>query len=144
MPPAEALLSGVAKAAISFCTDANSDGIIDLSEGCLAVVLTEDGSAARLVAKYRPPCPVVVVSPNARALRGLAAVFGLHPLQVASFAGGAAPAVKAGIEHALAAGLAVDGVKALVVSGGPRATSADGGPVLTAEYLGALLLAVGL
>ena len=30
-------------------TDANGDGIVELSEGCLAVVLTEDGSAARLV-----------------------------------------------------------------------------------------------
>jgi hypothetical protein len=35
--PQEALLSGVSKAAISFCTDANGDGIIELSEGCLAV-----------------------------------------------------------------------------------------------------------
>lgn len=43
--------------------------------------MTEDGSAARLVAKYRPPCPVIVVSPNARALRSLAVTFGLYPLQ---------------------------------------------------------------
>jgi hypothetical protein len=46
------------------------------------IVLTEDGSAARLVAKYRPPCPVIVVSPNARALRSLAVTFGLYPMLV--------------------------------------------------------------
>lgn len=35
--PNEALLSGVARAAISFCTDANGDGMIELKEGCIAV-----------------------------------------------------------------------------------------------------------
>ncbi|GBF99836.1 pyruvate kinase [Raphidocelis subcapitata] len=132
----EAILSGVSKAAISFCTDANGDGIIDLSEGCLAVVLTEDGSAARLVAKYRPPCPVVVVSPNARALRSLSATFGLYPLQVESFTADPSRAITAGIDFALSQGLAVDGIKVLVVSGGPKTASADASPVVTSENLG--------
>ncbi len=35
--PRESVLSGVSKAAIAFCTDGNSDGMIQLSEGCLAV-----------------------------------------------------------------------------------------------------------
>jgi hypothetical protein len=52
------------------------------------VVITEDGSAARLVAKYRPPCPVVVVSDNARALRSLAVTFGLYPMLVGAPGGG--------------------------------------------------------
>lgn len=142
------------------------------------MVLTKDGSAARLVAKYRPPCPVVVVSPNARALRSLAISFGLFPckvrprallavtalsicrltrhsfargqplplpkfserqishLQVDSFDKGPAVAVRAGIEAAMAGGLAVDGIKAIVVTGGSGA-SADASPVLTGENLGA-------
>ena len=46
------------------------------------MVLTEDGTAARLVAKYRPPCPVIAVSTNPRTLRSLAVTFGLIPCQV--------------------------------------------------------------
>jgi hypothetical protein len=183
--PKEAILSGVSKAAISFCTDANGDGIVDLTEGCLAVVLTENGSAARLVAKYRPPCPVVVVSPNATTLRSLSATFGLYPLQarfasgrgccarpalapdrgpsgrclcpcdprvctdahqehpspahpqVESFSADPSRAISAGVDFALSQGLAVDGIKVLVVSGGPKLASADESPVVTSENLGA-------
>lgn len=54
-----------------------------------------------------------------------------------SFAKGGAAAIRAGIEHALASGLAVDGVKCIVVSGGNGAASADKSPVVTGEYLGA-------
>ncbi|KAI8465728.1 MAG: pyruvate kinase [Monoraphidium minutum] len=134
--PKEALLSGVAKSAISFCTDNNGDGIIELSEGCLAVVLTEDGSAAQLVAKYRPPCPVIAVSTNARTLRSLAVTFGIIPLKVESWKDGSARAVRLGIEFALANGYAVDGIKVLAVTGGPNHAPADDAPVMTTEYLG--------
>jgi pyruvate kinase len=47
-------------------------------------VLTGDGTAARLVSKYRPPCPVVVVSDNEAVLRGLAGYFALYPCKVRS------------------------------------------------------------
>ena len=46
------------------------------------MVLTEDGSAAKAVAKYRPPCPVVVASPNEAVLRQLGVVFGIYPCKV--------------------------------------------------------------
>jgi pyruvate kinase len=46
------------------------------------VVLTEDGSAAKAVAKYRPPCPVVVACPSERVLRQLGVVFGVYPCKV--------------------------------------------------------------
>jgi hypothetical protein len=49
---------------------------------CAQVVVTETGEAAQWVAKYRPPCPVVVVSNNAHVLRMLSAYFGLYPCQV--------------------------------------------------------------
>jgi hypothetical protein len=35
--PAEALLAGVAKQAITFCADKDGNGVIELKEGCLAV-----------------------------------------------------------------------------------------------------------
>jgi len=46
--------------------------------------------------------------------------------------------VRAAIEHALAQGLAVDGIKVLVVTGGADCASADEHPVLTSENLGEL------
>jgi hypothetical protein len=60
----------------------------------------------------------------------------LNPNQVDSFATGAARAVSAGIEFALSKGLAVDGIKVLVVTGGADRASADESPVMTVENLG--------
>lgn len=49
---------------------------------CLQVVLTADGTAAQLVSKYRPPCPVVVVSDSEAVLRGLAGYYALYLCKV--------------------------------------------------------------
>jgi hypothetical protein len=46
------------------------------------VVLSADGIAAQLVSKYRPPCPVVVVSDSDAVLRGLAGYYALYPCKV--------------------------------------------------------------
>lgn len=46
------------------------------------VVLSADGTAAQLVSKYRPPCPVVVVSDSEAVLRGLAGYYALYPCKV--------------------------------------------------------------
>jgi pyruvate kinase len=64
--PLEAMLSNVARMAIEFSGDEDGDGVIDATEGCIAIVITQTGLASTLVAKYRPPCPVFVVSPNGR------------------------------------------------------------------------------
>ena len=73
---------GVARSAVDFSLDKDQDGIIDLSEGCIALVLSKTGSAARMVAKYRPPCPAVVASSDDQTLRQTGISFGLHPLKV--------------------------------------------------------------
>jgi pyruvate kinase len=78
----EATLMGVARTAVDFSLDRDQDGVIDLSEGCIAMVLSKSGSAARIVAKYRPPCPVVVASTDEQTLRQTRICFGLHPLMV--------------------------------------------------------------
>lgn len=52
---------------------------------CLAllqVVLSANGTAAQLVSKYRPPCPIVVVSDNEQVLRGLAGYYSIYPCKV--------------------------------------------------------------
>jgi pyruvate kinase len=83
---AEATLAGVARSAIDFSLDRDGDGVIDLSEGCVALVLTATGEAAELVAKYRPSVPVIVASTNPTALRQSCIRFGLHPLLVSAAA----------------------------------------------------------
>jgi hypothetical protein len=46
------------------------------------VVLTANGRAARLVSKYRPPCPVVAVSDSDAVLRALGGYYALYPCKV--------------------------------------------------------------
>jgi pyruvate kinase len=46
------------------------------------VVLSGGGVAAQLISKYRPPCPIVVVSDNEQVLRGLAGYYAIVPCKV--------------------------------------------------------------
>lgn len=64
------------------------------------VVLSADGTAAQLVSKYRPPCPVVVVSDSDAVLRGLAGYYALYTCKVDSLQADPAAAVTAGIRMA--------------------------------------------
>ena len=50
--------------------------------GCIAVVFTKNGLAADLLSKYRPPCPIIVVSNSDAVLRGCTARYGLYPLKL--------------------------------------------------------------
>lgn len=52
------------------------------------VVLSSDGTAARMISKYRPPCPIVVVSDSNRVLRGLSGYYGIYPCKVRGGNGG--------------------------------------------------------
>jgi hypothetical protein len=45
-------------------------------------VLSGGGRAAQLISKYRPPCPILVVSDNEQVLRGLAGYYGITPCKV--------------------------------------------------------------
>eukprot|EP00775_Hariotina_reticulata_P004018 gene4018-4268_t len=75
------------------------------------IALTKWGKAAKLISKYRPPCPIVAVSDDESVLRGLAGYYGIYPVK----------------------GLLLDGMKMLEVTG-PEG-NADISPVVTTENL---------
>lgn len=49
------------------------------------VALTESGSTARMVSRYRPGQPIVVMSPNKRVLARIMLSFGCYPYEITSF-----------------------------------------------------------
>jgi len=74
MPSPESVCSAAVKATIdSICT--------------LIVVLTETGTTARLVAKYRPYVPILAITASGTTLRQLLLVRGVVPIMTASFVG---------------------------------------------------------
>lgn len=81
------------------------------------------------------PLPFLPMIPISKCVVALM-VFALL-LQVESLGTDAGPAIHAGIQYALKEGLAVDGVKAVVVRG-EDVPAADKSPVLTVENLGEL------
>ena len=79
----EATLSNVAKTAIDIADDkySLSFDVLDVSAGELIVVFTSSGLAANIVSKYRPPCPIIVVSDSDTTLRGTNSWFGQFPFK---------------------------------------------------------------
>merc|ERR1719215_929206 len=53
----------------------------------LIIALTETGTAARVLAQYRPKCPILAVSASVSAMRQMNVVRGVVPFPVESFAG---------------------------------------------------------
>lgn len=67
------------------------------------IVLSSDGTAAQMISKYRPPCPILVVSDSERVLRGLSGFYGIFPCKVAQLSkDSTAEAVSAGVKAGLA------------------------------------------
>ena len=99
------------------------------------MVLSASGRAAQLVAKYKPPCPVVVVSPSAQVLRQASVLYGLYPCSVPSLQDVPA-AVKAGVDCALAAGLADKGQRVIIAAGAAGGGSADSFPSVSVDCIG--------
>jgi pyruvate kinase len=62
--------------AISACTAAM------VTNASAIIVLTVSGKTARLVAKYRPECPIVIVTPNASTVRQCLLLRGASPILV--------------------------------------------------------------
>jgi pyruvate kinase len=54
----------------------------------LVVCLSASGAAASLIAKYRPPCPTVIISSDDQVLRQASLVFGHVPVKVGAVGGG--------------------------------------------------------
>eukprot|EP00798_Chlamydomonas_sp_ICE-L_P012268 gene12268-15414_t len=105
----------------------------------LILVVTTKGNAARLISKYRPPVPVLVVTNNERAVRQCAPVFALHPYLVQDM-----PTARDDIDfeimiekamiYALEIGLCLPGKEAVVVHGCVQA-DAETVPMVTIKTI---------
>jgi len=79
------LQKGLMEAVESICSSAVKT-VIDAS--CpLIIALTETGSTARLIAKYRPKCPILAITASETTVRQLLANRGVLPMLTASFQG---------------------------------------------------------
>jgi pyruvate kinase len=88
-----------------------------LEIGAKAVVCcTRTGLTARLIAKYRPDCPIAVVSPSEKTLRRCMLVWGSEPLQVAEMKD-TDSMIAAAKEAVLKAGIAKPGENIVIVAG---------------------------
>ena len=91
---------------------------VDIRPGML-VLFSEGGKMARLVAKYQPCAPVLVVTSNPRLARACSAYYACHPLlldaQLADKAALAAAAERA-LHHGVATGLCVPGKEVVILA----------------------------
>ena len=55
--------------------------------GKLIIALTETGHTARVISKYRPPCPILAITASEPTLRQMLANRGVVPILTASFQG---------------------------------------------------------
>jgi len=97
----------VASSAVKAATDANCQ---------LIIALTETGSTARLLAKYRPSQPILALSAAESTSRHLQICRGVVSLQVPSFQG-TDHVLKSAIEHAKEMGLVKPGDRVVAVHG---------------------------
>jgi pyruvate kinase len=74
LPPVESVCSSAVKAVVD--------------SGCkMIVALTETGQTARLIAKYRPSCPILAITASDSTARRMLAFRGVTPMLTASFQG---------------------------------------------------------
>ncbi|KAL6747633.1 pyruvate kinase [Haematococcus lacustris] len=146
MSSAESILSSAAAMTVGFHEDTtpeilkprrdNPNSTLDM----LIVCLSDNGLAPHLVAKYRPPCPTVVLSMDEQVLRQASVVFGLIPLKVDSLALTDQQAAEWAAEKVvkLLGQSSAVGCK-IVVARGKAGGSADMDPVVTVVKLGPAL-----
>ncbi len=84
------------------------------------LTLTRSGATAGLVARYRPPQPVLALTPDPRTCRRLALVWGVVP-ELTEEADDAAALERAALGRALALGLLRPGERAVLTGGSPPA-----------------------
>jgi len=82
----------------------------------LIVCLTETGTAAQMIAKYRPKVPILAVSQSDSAMRAMSVVRGVVPMGVSSFAGMDSVITKA-LAYAKDAGMVQSGDAVVCVHG---------------------------
>jgi pyruvate kinase len=106
------IASAISRAACGLALDLNAAAII---------ASTSSGSTARMVARFRPPCPVVALTSHVETLRQLSLSWGVMPHLVEAFAD---------IEHMFAtvrwwvvkSGIARKGERVIVTAGAPLGT----------------------
>eukprot|EP00798_Chlamydomonas_sp_ICE-L_P024511 gene24511-10113_t len=84
MAQAESILSSAASMAVGFNEDTTPEVLRKKSKKDIDSVIccvTKTGSAAALIGKYRPPCPILVVSDEEQVLRQSGVYFGQCPLK---------------------------------------------------------------
>lgn len=100
--------------AISYATCTTAGDL----QAAAIITSTETGYTARMVAKYRPSCPIVAVTPHAPVLRRLTLVWGVEPLLVGKISN-TDEMIETAIEAALAAGLIKAGDLVVITAGVP-------------------------
>eukprot|EP00961_Rhodomonas_salina_P053977 724801-Rhodomonas_salina.1 len=105
---------------------------VDVHAG-LIVVFSESGEAARLISKYRPCVPVVVVTTSAVARRCCSSTFALHPYVVEALPTGEEEQrqlLDRVLAYAVKAPLCPQGTVVVVVRGAAAKLSADTQPAI--------------
>lgn len=103
MPAVESVASSAVKATVD-------------SDVKLIIALTETGSTARMIAKYRPKCPILAITASESCVRQLGACRGVVPMLTASFQGTDSVIVKA-LARAKEAGMVKSGDDVVAVHG---------------------------
>lgn len=68
--------------------DAVTDSVVYVANDVNAkaiVALTESGTTARMISRFRPKQPIIVMTPNARTYNKLALSFGCYPVKIKGF-----------------------------------------------------------
>jgi pyruvate kinase len=102
--------------------DAVSHAAVTIAEQMQAKVilsLTQTGSTARMVSKYRPACPISGVTVDKRTWRELALVWGVVPILTGKTHDDEREMVESGLLATLAEGMASEGDIVVVTSGIP-------------------------
>jgi pyruvate kinase len=137
VPPLPTLAAGCPATAPARVTDAISSGACDVARkiGAAAIVTaTVSGAMGRAVARYRPPQPVVAVTPRRHTARQLALSWGVTPVVVDLPRDLDAGIVDAGA-RALAAGFAAPG-DTVVITCGMHVFESGGTNLIKAHVLG--------
>lgn len=96
----------------------------------LVVCISQSGAAARGIAKYRPPVPVVVVTATVNTTTDCCHTYGLLPHLVDSLHVGVAALVAGALAAAAAAGAHPAGGGPIVLCHGVNEVDADDDPML--------------
>ena len=136
---AESVAASVVKSSIDLQEDKDGNGVVDANEGTVIVVVSSSGAQADLISKYRPPCPIVVVTDSKQVARHAAGRYGQRPLLVDSLKGSAQNLAGRAIAFAKEGGFLHAGMHVVVCHGASEAC-ADAHPTAAVTTLEAAAL----